>query len=558
MSSIQVLPVLGFSPSIGMALFLALGAAEVSAQVHATVHPAYTISNLRPTGFEPQVSGLDFLPDGRLAVLTMSNFGAEIGKLHILSGVEKGQASQVTSTLFAEGLNEPLGLKVVDGQIYVVEKHQLTRLSDTNNDGKADQETKIGPAWKYRPNQVGGEGRNLEFAMGLAYKAETFYVGLATFWPLDRAQDRERGCVIGIKATATSIDTLACGLRTPNGGNLGPEDEVFFTENQGNWVPSSKLVHIKRGRFFGVHKPTSAGLGPFDASPETPPVAWLQHTDVSVSPTQPVLLKTGPFAGHMIAGDNGNGTLQRFFIEKVKGEFQAAVFRFSGGLDAGVNRIVVGPDSALYLGGMGFPGNLWGGWAWNSKLFGLQRMALNGTTPFDWLAVRSTGTDKFELEFTQPVSTSADALSAYTVRQWGYIPEAAYGQRRGAIENLTPKAVSVSADRKKVTLSIDGLKARNVVHIRLNNVVAQTGGTVSWSREAWYTLNQFGPADVPVALHQSQARDASVRTIRQGARVDTRGRLQVETRSGIPVGLRGVSSSSEALPKILPNGRLSN
>lgn len=539
----------GFLPA---AALLALVPVEIFSQAHTAVHPAYTISSLRPSGFNPSVSGLDFLPDGKLAVATMNNFGTEIGKVFILSGVQTGQASQVTMTTFAEGLNEPLGLKVVDGQIYVVERSQVTRLTDTNNDGKADQEAKVGPAWKYRPNQVGGEGRNLEFAMGLAYKNETFYVGLATAWPLNLAQDPERGCVIGIKATAASIDTLVCGMRTPNGGNLGPEDEVFFTENQGNWVPASKLVHIKKGRFYGVHKPTSAGVGPFDRVPETPPVAWMPHGEASVSPTQPVMLKSGPFAGQMIAGDNGNGTLQRFFIEKVKGEYQAAVFRFSGGLEAGVNRIVVGPDSAIYLGGMGFPSNLWFGWAWNSRYSGLQRMALNNTNPFDWVAVRSLASDKLELEFTQPVGASAESNSAYVVRQWGFTPAASYGAGVGTPTVMPVKSVTLSADRKRVTLGVDGLTLRNVVNIRLNNTVtAQNGGAASWSKEAWYTLNQHGPADPIVTALQGSAGRASVdgrQAPRMGHRVDMRGRLQLETHAGLPMGLRGV--------KTLPNGRI--
>src|ERR1700754_3870607 len=36
----------------------------------AGVHPDYTLTNLRPDGFEPQVTGMDWLPDGRLAIAT--------------------------------------------------------------------------------------------------------------------------------------------------------------------------------------------------------------------------------------------------------------------------------------------------------------------------------------------------------------------------------------------------------------------------------------------------------------------------------------------------------
>lgn len=475
-------------------LHLAL-ASLAAGQTITQVHPAYTITSLRPAGFNPAVAGLDFLPDGRLVQVNTSAFGEDIGKVNILSGVETGDASKVRVAEFATGLNEPLGVKVVDGKIYVVEKHQLTLLEDSDGDGKADKETRVGPAWKYRPQVK--DRYNLEFAMGLAYKAGAFYVGLATPWPLSAPQDRERGCIIAIRAQSTTIDTVSCGLRTPNGETLGPEDEVFATENQGNWVPASKLVHVKPGRFFGVRRPVA---GPFQGSRDTPPVAWMPHGDISISPTQPVLLKTGPFAGQMVAGDNNLGTLQRFFLEKVKGEYQAAVFRFSGGLEAGASRIVVGPDSALYVGSVGFPGSLWGGWAWTGKLYGLQRMTLSGTKPFDWLAVRSLGSDQLELEFTEPLSAAAESPAAYAVRQWNYNPMEAYGQGKGTVLSLTTKSVTLSPDRKKAILTIDGLKTGYVVHIRLSGVQSQAGRT-SWSTEAWYTLNNFGPGDPPVAIH---------------------------------------------------------
>ena len=59
---------------------------------------------------------------------------------------------------------------------------------------------------------------------------------------------------------------MAGGLRTPNGLGWGPEGDLFVTDNQGGWLPASKLVHIKQDRFFNHY---TNPAGPFDAKPVT-------------------------------------------------------------------------------------------------------------------------------------------------------------------------------------------------------------------------------------------------------------------------------------------------
>ena len=54
---------------------------------------------------------------------------------------------------------------------------------------------------------------------------------------------------------------VAGGLRTPDGIGWGPEGGIFVTDNQGDWLPSSKLVHIKQDRFFNHYMNPA---GPFD------------------------------------------------------------------------------------------------------------------------------------------------------------------------------------------------------------------------------------------------------------------------------------------------------
>ncbi|GEM_PF-4285074 len=53
------------------------------------------------------VSGLDFLPDGRLVVSTWEGFGATKGSVYLVSNAQTGDASKITYKKFAGNLNEP-------------------------------------------------------------------------------------------------------------------------------------------------------------------------------------------------------------------------------------------------------------------------------------------------------------------------------------------------------------------------------------------------------------------------------------------------------------------
>ena len=51
--------------------------------------------------------------------------------------------------------------------------------------------------------------------------------------------------------TGKPPEEIAFGFRNPLGWCNGPDGEVFFTDNQGEWVATNKLSHIVEGRFYG-------------------------------------------------------------------------------------------------------------------------------------------------------------------------------------------------------------------------------------------------------------------------------------------------------------------
>ncbi|MET0135045.1 MAG: family 16 glycoside hydrolase [Kibdelosporangium sp.] len=474
------------------------------------VHPDYALTNLRPDGFQPRVSAMDWLPDGRLAIATWDGKSTNTGEVWLLGNVTGATSpSRVTTTRVASGLREPMGIKVVDGKMYVSQKHELTELNDLNGDGVIDQYRTVA-TWPYG-------GNFHEFAFGLLYKDGFFYLNLSVAIDLGGATTTpqpavNRGTAVKVNRSTGQVSYIAGGLRTPNGLGWGPEDGLFVNDNQGGWLPASKMVHIKQDRFFNHY---TQPAGPFDANPVTPPVLWLPQNEIANSPSTPLRLTQGTFAGQMVFGDVTYGGLQRAYLEKVNGEYQGAVFRLTQGLEAGVNRISMGPDGAIYAGGIGDDGN----WGQNGKLkFGLQKLTPNGGKTFDILAMRAIA-GGFELEYTQPLSsaTAASLASRYTAKQWRYVSTPAYGGPKVDQENLSVSSATLSADGKKVTLKLNGLKANRVVHLRSPRPFTSSGGVSLWNTEAWYTLNSLAG----VAPSAAQTLDAESAALSGGAKVNT-------------------------------------
>lgn len=468
------------------------------------VHPSFDLSQARPDGFSPKVGGMDFLPDGRLVI---STWDAE-GSVYILDGVQTGEPAKMSYKKVAMGLAEPLGLKVVDGRIFVLQKQELTELIDHDGDDLIDEYRTLSNAWRVSANFH-------EFAFGLAYKKPYFFAALAiAILPGGASanpQIPDRGKAISIHEETGKLTFVSEGLRTPNGVGIGVDNEVFIADNQGDWLPSCKILHVTPGAFFASRAVDSVRVAQKTVKQ---PVVWLPQDEIGNSPSTPSWLNVGPYKGQMIHGEVTHGGVKRVFVEKIAGEYQGCVFRFIQGLEAGVNRLVWGPDGALYVGGIGSTGN----WQHTGKLwYGLQRLKYNDKSTFEMLAVRAK-TDGMEIELTEPLADGLGAnLADYNVQQWWYKPTHEYGGPKMDLERLNVRSVNISKDRKRIFLELDGLKPQHVVYIKLPNDWISGQDHEIWSTEAWYTLNsipqdQLGfrqtpaPAPAPNTLSEAERR----------------------------------------------------
>ena len=285
------------------------------------------------------------------------------------------------------------------------------------------------------------DGNFHEFAFGLLYKDGYFYMNLSVSIDLGGATtvpqgSDDRGTHLKIAKDTGAIEYVAGGLRTPHGIGWGPEDEIFVTDNQGGWLPANKLDPHPAGQVLQpLHDRPDGEPGRFDDQRPTPPALWLPHNEIANSPSQPMLIPSGPFAGQMWIADVTYGGIQRAFLEKVEGEYQGAYFRMTQGLESGITHMALEDDGSIIVGGLGAGGN----WGQEGKLqFGLQKLVPNGTETFD-IQKMELADGGFDLTYTKPLSeeTVADLASKYRARQWTYVPTSSYGGPKVAEEELT-------------------------------------------------------------------------------------------------------------------------
>jgi len=473
-------------------------------------HPAFKLEKVRTPDFRPQVGALCFLPDGRLAVAEWQRDG----KVWILSNLRSPGAA--VPTLCAEGLSEPLGLAWIDGALVVTQRGEVTRLVDASADGfydRADRYETLASGWPQSANYH-------EFTFNLVPFGDRLYFttsvplrgGLTNYVPGtdgDFTVPNGPGSVWSIPRTGGPARREGHGLRTPNGMGRGPQGDLFVCDNQGSWMPASRLNHVvlrdctrSPMPHYG-HQERRGG-----SEPSEPPVAWFPHGEIGNSPSEPVLVHDGPHRGQLYVGDVTYGGVTRVFLERLPAadgfaRWQGCAFPMSQGIEAGVNRLAWGPqDGALYAGGVGANGN----WNHLGHTFGLERLvpAWNSDAgpdaardaAFEMLRVQSDPRG-FLLTFTAPVdAATVSAGTCIDVRSWRYEPTERYGGPKVDTRSHAVTALERSPDARQLRIAIDALAPGRVYAITLRGV-RDASGREPWSTNAWYTLNAIAAKAVP-------------------------------------------------------------
>jgi hypothetical protein len=452
------------------------------------LHPGFRLVAIRPDWFQPKVGALAFLPSGKLLVATVDHPNPT-GRLYLLDGVtgDHVDRAKVTVKEIASGLWEPMGLIVYRGRLFLAQKQEITELIDSDGDDIIDTYHRFAGGWL--------ADNFHHFTFGLDLYGGNLYGALSTSiggWPgLQSPNPPHRGSVFRADLTTGAVTYIAGGLRTPDGLVRGPGDQLFITDNQGSWLPASKLVQVEEGDFFGHYNHPLGTPSDFERPDAKPPAVYFPHGDAGTSPTQPVYISAGPYAGQLFVGDLNSGGLRRIALEQVDGTWQGVVLQHSQGLECGVHRLLWGPDGALYVGGIGYPQN--GTWNWKGTTFGLQKLVPNGRTAFEISTMRVTP-GGFEIEYSRSIPLAdLQTPGRYYIEQWRYRSTSDYGGPRTDVQRLAVTSATAYPSRRGVRLDIPGLKPGHVVYVRADQ--RSDAGEQLWATEAWYTLNKMKGAN---------------------------------------------------------------
>jgi len=452
-----------------------------------------------------EVGGLAFRPDGKLLACTRR------GEIWLIHNPLEEDSARIRFTRFATGLHEALGMSVQDNNtVFVVQRPELTKVIDKDGDGIADEFLTVCDKW-------GVSGDYHEFAFGPARdKKGNFFITLNVgFGGGHQAKAPWRGWCVKVSPDG-KMEPFAYGLRSPNGINFSPDGDLFYCDNQGEWVVSNKMHHLKQGKFYGhqaglrwvkdspfagkAPEKVASGMlydgqkGPGRNAPSgypdlDPPCIWFPYGRMGQSVSEPVWDTTGgkfgPFAGQCFVGDQTKSIVMRVALEKVNGVYQGACFPFRSGLQCGVNRLAFAPDGSLFA---GQTNRGWG--SLGGKPYGLQRLVYTGNVPLAIHHVALTPVG-FDLTFTKPVDAKAmSGGGAASIDSYTYVYESSYGGPEVDRRAEKVRDAVLSEDGKTLSLHVNGLKKGRVYSIRLDGVRGNDGEKLIHD-EAYYTLNEL-------------------------------------------------------------------
>jgi len=474
----------------------------------------YSIKTISiPEEVKLEVGGIAVLPDGRIAAATRR------GEIWMIQNAYGNGIAHFSC--FASGMHEVLGLAYKDGALYCTQRGELTKIEDRDGDGTADAYTPI--------TIFELSGNYHEYAYGPVFNQQgDMFVTLNVAWiGYGDGLGKWHGWLLKIKQDGTQ-EPIATGLRSPAGFTVNSNNDVFYAENQGDWVGSGRVTHLEKGDFAG----NAGGLN-WTQEPESPlrltkndlnivdngqpmheaakkikelklPAVWFPHTLMGISTSDILEDETngafGPFAGQYFVADQGHSKIMRMTLEKVKGNYQGACYPFREGFASGLLRLRWGLDNSL-LAGMTSRG-----WASTGKEdYALQRLVWNGETPFEMKDVHALP-DGLEIEFTLPVDLSKLINpNNYAVNSFTYMYHHHYGSPIIHNRSRTIVGIVPSPDQKKVKLILDSLIEGHIHEIKVNNLASREGKGLLHDF-AYYTMNAIPEGNKTVLTNEQKVR----------------------------------------------------
>jgi azurin len=471
----------------------------------------------------------------------------------LIENPSSSNGGQPHYTRFAQGMHEALGLAYRDGALYATQRSELTRLRDLDGDGRADRYETV-YSWPL-------SGNYHEYSFGPVFSPKgDMFVTLNLAWiGYGESFVKWRGWMLQLDKDG-KMTPFATGFRSPSSFGYNLEGDLFYAENQGDWVGSGGISHVEKGDFMGnpkglkwsgepgsgvtltVNDIPDTGEPKFEVAKRVPhlktPAVWFPHTILGIS-TSAILVDStrgafGPFAGQLFVGDQGQSKIMRVYLEKVKGVYQGVVFPFREGFQSGVFSQVWGKDGSMYV------GQTSRGWGATGRApYALQRLVWTGKTPFEALKMEARP-DGFEIFFTAPVDRAAAGDPAsYKVNSFIYKYHHIYGSPPINQMSHDVRSVVVSPDGKRARIVVDSLRQGYIHEIKMTGVKS-AGGAPLLHDFGYYTVNRI-PDGAKLAVKPAPVRQASASSVIASAPTGAPARAP----SGVPLAKRQTTMPAE-------------
>jgi hypothetical protein len=388
-------------------------------------------------------TGLDFLPDGRIAVCTCH------GDVWLVTVDEK--AGTCSWQRYATGLYHPLGLKVVDGKVVVLERGQLTRLHDLNGDGEADFYECVNNDW-----HTGSGEHSYDTCL------ETDPQGNFFFFKTGDPNTPTGGCLLKVSGDGTKSEIFSTGFRHPIGLGMSPTGILTGADQEGNWMPATRIDEYKKGGFYGDMRAHHRATPP---TTYDPPLCWLPR-EIDNSAGGQVWVPKDATSWGALAGlplHFSYGRCKAFVLlrqELPQGRVQGGATALGVSFLSGVCRGRFHTDGRLYTCGLN-------GWQTAAQADGcLQRVRATGK-PFDLPTAMEVKGDTIRLTFSRPLDAKVvGSADNYRAARWNYRWSGDYGSKRWKVsdpsaegqDDVPVRGARLLPDGRTVELTFSELK----------------------------------------------------------------------------------------------------
>ena len=421
--------------------------------------------------------GLAWLPDGRLGISTWDRDGA----VYALGGWQNAAESVVVERI-AEGLHEPLGLAVVDDELYVMQKQEITRLIDHDDDGWIDEYRTLANDWRATSNFH-------EFGFGLVSQDEYLYGGLSVCvmngGKSCRDQTSDRGKIFRVLSPNRGTGIL--GEWIQNSERLGsfaerrairdrqPRGLVACKQADSNF--EGRILRLARSR-----RPAGLWSGRTSDALASPERNRKLSDTAAFSDPWPLRRACLVWRCPSMAESNALSSKKSTATSKERPSTlrpgyerrsivcsrRPAVVSSSDKSEVtatGANMERIGMDSSSLASQTKLPSS-------RSKS-PRQRKASTSISVDPWLRIAEVSPDHF------------------TIVQWFYIPSDVYGGPKYDITRaLGFRSSSFQGTARGSRSRSNGLKAERIVYLKMDRRLRSEAGESLWVNEAWYTLTK--------------------------------------------------------------------